>query len=232
MTPLDYLRPRLQRALHALGLAVSDDSLFAPHPRSPDVDVVITAALSSTVRQMRSGVQVAADIRDRLELDPSHVISAEVAEPGFINIVFAPRFFIEALRKETAEFRSKTPSDPGIGTHRAAVGLHTAIDRIDGLLRHARQIGIDVSTEHDLAPLHQSPLDVRLVRSTVTLLNVSRNGCTTTVLRIACERHVHAMEQFYYGCRVIAASEELRGARLVLLGLARTAAEHALPLLR
>jgi arginyl-tRNA synthetase len=96
----DQLALHLSRALAATGLEGPDEGIVLEAPKQPEHgDWTTNVALQVAKTAGRPPRDVAAEIATALEADPPpHLLRAEVAGPGFINLHLAPAWLHEVLR--------------------------------------------------------------------------------------------------------------------------------------
>jgi arginyl-tRNA synthetase len=96
----DQLALHLSRALAATGLEAPDEGIVLEAPKQPEHgDWTTNVALQVAKPAGRPPREVAAEIVAALEADPPpHLLRAEVAGPGFINLHLAPAWLHEVLR--------------------------------------------------------------------------------------------------------------------------------------
>jgi len=96
----DQLALHLSRALAATGLESPDEGILLEAPKQPEHgDWTTNVAMQVAKTVGRPPREVAAEIAAALEADPPpHLLQAEVAGPGFINLHLAPAWLHEVLR--------------------------------------------------------------------------------------------------------------------------------------
>jgi len=104
----------LTAAASRLGLEC--DNIEVSPPRDPSHgDASTNLALILAKKAKRNPREIAQELIDALELDPSFVESIEIAGPGFINFRFAAPWYEEILRQVVSQGEDYGSSDGGKG---------------------------------------------------------------------------------------------------------------------
>jgi arginyl-tRNA synthetase len=135
----EYLKEKIHSAIQSLG--ITPDVVTLEKPRQPGHgDVTTNVAMTLAKRLGKNPRQLATEILQRMEIDPSLVAKAETAGPGFLNFTYSERFYRHQLRellgqsavfgrsnvgggkKTMVEFVSANPTGPlTVGHGRGAV---------------------------------------------------------------------------------------------------------------
>ncbi|HEV8537898.1 MAG TPA: arginine--tRNA ligase [Bacteroidota bacterium] len=135
-----YLKARVASSLDSLGLAGIASPSFEQPRVAAHGDLTTNIAMSLAKRTARSPRQIAQQIVEKLEIDPTLVDRVEIAGPGFINFHFTDKFYHQQLgeilrqgksfgkldigggKKTQVEFVSANPTGPlTVGHGRGAV---------------------------------------------------------------------------------------------------------------
>lgn len=218
MTPATYLAPLLQGLLPT-PLAPLD--CLDPTPNRTGVDIAITAGVVAGKGDPARGRAFARQILSLIDLNDCWIKRIEIADPGFINIAFAPRFFIDALRQLVPVFTRFSMGAPLPQSTRIPATLRASHMRIAGLLRHAWYTGLDVTPQADFSPLIDSEFDIGLARRVAETNEMAATTALSDSSRhIKMKEFAQAIDNFYYQCRLAASPQPLRDARLALLSIA------------
>lgn len=98
-----YLVSQVQKTLVQMKIDVPDEIVFSKtrDKLHGDVSTNIAMVLAKTLR--RNPRELASEIIDRLQLDPSRISKVELAGGGFINFFFDPAYFVKQLPVILAE---------------------------------------------------------------------------------------------------------------------------------
>ncbi len=110
-----YLQERILSALQRLGLT-ADVVITFEKPRNPDHgDLTTNIAMMLAKSLKKNPRQLASDIVNQLDVDPSLVTKTEVAGPGFLNFTLSNKFYHEQLRALLERDVAYGRSDHGAG---------------------------------------------------------------------------------------------------------------------
>jgi len=92
MTPHQHIQNRIAQALVKLGFDISDEKLLILEKRKLENfgDIATTVALSLAKSAQRPPREIAQQIVDAFEIEPSIIERIEIAGPGFINFYLSP----------------------------------------------------------------------------------------------------------------------------------------------
>ena len=136
----DYLESKIRSALRSLGITISPAFGFEKPRQSGHGDLSTNVAMVLAKALQRNPRQLAAEILQKMEIDPSLISKTETAGPGFMNFWFTEKFYREQLsrlldtentfgrstagnrKKAQVEFVSANPTGPlTVGHGRNAV---------------------------------------------------------------------------------------------------------------
>jgi arginyl-tRNA synthetase len=111
----DLILPAITTALEHLGIE-SDVRIVIERPRQEQHgDLTTNVAMVLAKRLGKNPRQLATQIIDALQCDPSLVEKIQVAGPGFINVTFTPTYLRQALRGLVEAGADYGRSTPGMG---------------------------------------------------------------------------------------------------------------------
>ncbi|MFZ1729630.1 MAG: arginine--tRNA ligase [Bacteroidota bacterium] len=112
----DYLREQIAQVLSALGLDAQPEDIQFEKPKIAEHgDVATNVAMSLARVAKKNPRQIAQDIVDRLDLDPSRISAVEIAGPGFINFRFSGAHLFLSLNEILVKGERFGASDENAG---------------------------------------------------------------------------------------------------------------------
>jgi arginyl-tRNA synthetase len=95
----DYLEAKIRSALRFLGLTVPPTIGFEKPRQSGHGDLSTNVAMMLAKELHRNPRQLAAEIFQKMEIDPALISKTETAGPGFMNFWFTEKFYREQLKR-------------------------------------------------------------------------------------------------------------------------------------